>query len=137
LTNVRSHLALLREIRALGAESFRNDFRNHHAAMRLLQIGIEDMINVANHIIARRSYRAPSDFADAFRVLAEEKLISEADSGRYAGMARFRNRLVHVYWDVDLDQVFEFLCSDLDDFECFAESIGQVLLDENGRDQGN
>ena len=132
LTNMRGNLVHLREIQAFGVESFRSDFRNHHAAMRLLQVCIEDMINIANHIIARRSYRAPRDFSDVFRVLAEQSLISEEDADRYAKMVRFRNRLVHVYWDIDLDQVFEFIRSELEDFERFAGSVGKVLLAEVG-----
>lgn len=137
LTNMRDSLGHLREIQAFGVEAFRSDFRNHQSAMRLLQVCIEDMINIANHLIARRSYRAPRDFSDVFRVLAEQCLISETDSACYARMARFRNRLVHVYWDIDLNQVFEFICSELDDFEHFAESVGKVLLaelEENSQD---
>ncbi len=103
LANMRENVAHLREIAAQGPEAFRSDFRNHHAAMRLLQICIEDMINIAGHIIARRSYRAPKDFVDTFQVLAEQHLVSVEEARRYAKMARFRNRLVHVYWSIDLD----------------------------------
>jgi hypothetical protein len=38
LTNMRDNVARLREIGAGGRDAFRNDFRNHHAALRLLQI---------------------------------------------------------------------------------------------------
>ncbi len=130
LTSMRDHVAQLREIAGQGSEAFRNDFRNHQAAMRLLQICIEDMINVGGHIIARKSYGLPKDFADVFRILAERGIISADEEGRYARMARFRNRLVHVYWDIDLDQVFQILAADLGDFERFSETIGALLLTE-------
>ncbi len=34
-------------------------------------------------------------------------------------MARFRNRLVHLYWDVESEAVYEILQTRLDDFEQF------------------
>ncbi len=130
LSNLRANVAHLREIAAQGPEAFREDFRNHQSALRLLQISIEDMINVAGHVIARRSYRAPRDFADAFSVLAEQGIVSAAEADRYARMARFRNRIVHVYWDLDLTQVFGILEADLADFDRFAETVESLLLEE-------
>ena len=137
LAGMRDRVARLREIATEGPDAFRDDFRSHHAAMRLLQISIEDMINIGSHIIARRSYRAPKDFADVFRVLNEEGIISSDAAGRYARMARFRNRLVHVYWDVDLDQVYSVLNSDLGDFETYAESVARLFLEETSAGPGD
>jgi len=38
-------------------------------------------------------------------------------------MARFRNRLVHVYWDVDDRRVVEYLQESLGDLEQFAAAV--------------
>ncbi len=38
-------------------------------------------------------------------------------------MARFRNRLVHLYWEVDDQQVYHILTHDLDDFDAFVAYI--------------
>jgi uncharacterized protein YutE (UPF0331/DUF86 family) len=42
-------------------------------------------------------------------------------------MARFRNLLVHVYWDVDYGRVFDVLESDLDDLRAFSSAIAKLL----------
>jgi uncharacterized protein YutE (UPF0331/DUF86 family) len=42
-------------------------------------------------------------------------------------MARFRNVLVHVYWQVDESQVYAVLQSNLDDLREFTQSIGALL----------
>jgi uncharacterized protein YutE (UPF0331/DUF86 family) len=40
-------------------------------------------------------------------------------------MARFRNRLVHLYWDVDDAGVHDYLQTGLADMERFGEAIGR------------
>lgn len=43
-------------------------------------------------------------------------------------MAGFRNMLVHVYWEVDLEKVHEILNNNLEDFEKFASYVAKFLL---------
>jgi uncharacterized protein YutE (UPF0331/DUF86 family) len=42
-------------------------------------------------------------------------------------MARFRNRIVHLYWDVDLDLVYDYLTSKLADFDRYLTYIETYL----------
>ena len=39
-------------------------------------------------------------------------------------MARFRNRLMHLYWEVDDQLVADYLHERLDDFDRFAAAVG-------------
>jgi uncharacterized protein YutE (UPF0331/DUF86 family) len=32
-------------------------------------------------------------------------------------MARFRNRLIHIYWDIDNDRIYNLLQEDIGDIE--------------------
>ncbi len=41
-------------------------------------------------------------------------------------MARFRNRLVHLYWDVDDELVYEYLQTSLGDFDRFAAAVAEA-----------
>ena len=42
-------------------------------------------------------------------------------------MARFRNRIVHLYWDVDLDLVYEYLTTRLGDLDAYLAAIEEYL----------
>ena len=46
---------------------------------------------------------------------------------KLARMARFRNRLVHLYWDIDYGEVFDFLPEGLEDLREYAKAIGHLL----------
>ncbi len=42
-------------------------------------------------------------------------------------MAKFRNRLVHLYWEVDDQQLYEILQNRLVDFKKFLDSLASFL----------
>jgi uncharacterized protein YutE (UPF0331/DUF86 family) len=54
-------------------------------------------------------------------------VLPEAFAARMAEMARFRNVLVHLYADVDLDRVYGYIQGDLGDFDAFANHIVTYL----------
>jgi len=42
-------------------------------------------------------------------------------------MARFRNLLVHMYWKIDYEKVFEILKKDINNLSNFAGQIAKLL----------
>ena len=64
-------------------------------------IAIECAVDIANHVISSENYRFPKNNADSFVVLVEEGVVNPALRERLRAMARFRNRLVHLYWEID------------------------------------
>jgi len=47
-------------------------------------------------------------------------------------MARFRNRLVHIYWDVDTAELRRILETRLGDFNRYLSEIGAYMAREDG-----
>jgi uncharacterized protein YutE (UPF0331/DUF86 family) len=92
---------------------------------RRLQTAMESCINVGNHLIARLGLRPPADYADVFRVMGEAQLLPSELIGQMADMARFRNLLVHVYWAIDHEKVYDSLRSRLATLEAFASHISR------------
>ena len=86
-------------------------------------VAIECCLDLANHVIAAERLRAPHDYADSFRSLEEAGLLERRLAERLQQAARFRNRLVHVYWEVDDALVSEYLASDRDVLAAFARAL--------------
>ena len=42
-------------------------------------------------------------------------------------MAKFRNRLVHLYWEIDPETVYQLLQDNLDDFVLFQQKVVSFL----------
>lgn len=88
-------------------------------------VDIETRIHIANHIIASENYRFPKDNADSFTVLVEQGIVPAAEKDHLTAMARFRNRLVHLYWSVENERVHEYLQGSLDDLERFEQAVAR------------
>lgn len=55
--------------------------------------------------------------------------LRELDEG-LSGLAGFRNVLVHIYWQLDLDQVYGVLQNDLETLKSFLREV-KMLLDQD------
>ena len=121
------YLALLNQVGGKGKEVFLNDKLLIGSAKYYLQVSIEVCLDVAGHIIASERFRAPKDYADSFSVLNEAGIISSELCNRLRQMAKFRNRLVHLYSEIDNEYIYDIIQNDLDDFAKFKKSIAKKL----------
>jgi Uncharacterized conserved protein len=83
--------------------------------------------SMCNHVISQNKLRAPEDYADTFRVIGEAGAFEKEFIENLSRMARFRNRLVHIYWEVDDDLVYSMLNKHIKDMEKFTKSIMAFL----------
>lgn len=119
----RAHLGSLRDLpdaEYTGERAF--------AGRYLVQAAAQASIDIANHLIASEGWRAPADFRDAFTVLEEHDVIYDSLAARMRDLAGLRNRLVHIYGDVDDQLIHASLADGLRDLEDYARTIA-VLLD--------
>jgi uncharacterized protein YutE (UPF0331/DUF86 family) len=96
------------------------------AAERLLQILIEECLNIGNHIISGLNLERADAYKDIFVRLQQKGVISKEIGTELISFASFRNRLVHLYWRVERDEML----SKLDDIEIvkqFAEGVYTYL----------
>jgi uncharacterized protein YutE (UPF0331/DUF86 family) len=124
LGNLQGYLEKLAILAAVPEDAFLQDFTNVESAKHLLQVSIECCLDMAHHIVADEGYRTPTDYYDTFVVLNENGILPEAFMPTLRQMVSFRNRLVHLYWDVDDATVYRILQENLGDFETY---VGYIL----------
>lgn len=113
----------LRELGEMSQAEFLADFRNTESAKYLFIVATEAAIDLCNHIVSRQGSRAPESYADCFAVLSELNFIDNDLSLRLQRMARFRNLLVHLYWQVDNARVYEAIHTSLDDIGHYTRAV--------------
>ena len=123
----------LKELARVSKEEFLKDFRNTESAKYLLVVATEAAIDICNHIVVKQGGRAPKDYADCFMALKELGVISANLAKRLVKMARFRNLVVHLYWQVDNAKVFEIIRRDLGDLEAFQKQVAVYINKAGGR----
>jgi uncharacterized protein YutE (UPF0331/DUF86 family) len=121
------YLSFLKQISRFNLTEFTEDPRNYGSAERFLQLAIETTLNIGNHIISTHNFEAPQDYADIFIILSKHSILPKNFAEELNNMARFRNRLVHVYWEVDTSRVYNIIQSKLGDFEKFKRYITEFL----------
>ena len=127
IENLKVNISNLNELKLLSLEDFTSDFKNNSSALRLLQISIESIIDLGNHIISRKNLKAPDTYGDIFKILCNNNVVSELCKDKCISMVKFRNRIVHTYWDIDLEMVYNYIKADLSDFDLFIEKISKGL----------
>lgn len=127
ISELRKSLDRLRALSRVDENAFINDPDKIGSAKYHFIIAIECGIDLCNHLISRNGLRAPEDYGDTFRVLAESGALEASFAEELAAMARFRNRLVHLYWEVDDRQVHRLLQSRLGDLSRFLEAMAKYL----------
>jgi uncharacterized protein YutE (UPF0331/DUF86 family) len=132
LANLRGHREKLGRLARLSEAEFLADFTRVESAKHLLQVAIESCLDIAHHIVAESNFRAPRDSYDTFVVLAEEKILPDSFLPTLRQMVSFRNRVVHLYWDVDDRVVYQVTQANLGDLDQFASLI-LAYLERAGR----
>ncbi|WP_081428043.1 type VII toxin-antitoxin system HepT family RNase toxin [Dictyoglomus thermophilum] len=84
-------------------EEYSRDWKTQRIVERTLQIAIEICIDIANHIISDEGYRTPVSYSDTFKVIYENKVISEEVYNIMEKISKFRNILVHNYTKINPD----------------------------------
>ena len=105
--------------------SFMADERNLYTVMHLLLICIEAAAGLCNHLLAKAAGAAPGSFAECFEGLRELGILDPELTARMVRMARFRNVLVHRYWNVQPEKVLEYARDDLGDLDAFLAQVGR------------
>lgn len=127
VSELRKSVARLTDIAKLPQDEFLNDPDKIGSTKYHFIVAIESSIDMCNHIIARNGYRVPEDYGDTFRVMGEVGALDTDFSDDLRNMAKFRNRLVHLYWEVDDQQLYEILQNRLVDFKKFLDSLASFL----------
>jgi uncharacterized protein YutE (UPF0331/DUF86 family) len=123
LDNLRTYVGHLREIARTERAAFLADPAKIGGAKYYLQTSIAVCLDIGNHLIAAEHYRAPKDYRDIFTVLSENGILPNDFTVTLRRMAGLRNRLVHLYWEVDDEQIYDDLKNHLGDFDTYVQHI--------------
>lgn len=127
LKRLNKYYLHLKGLQQLAAGEFEKDDIKRSAAERYLQLAIESCLNIGNRIISLHQFdqpvNTPETYADIFVELQRLGFIDDDFSKRLVRMAKFRNRLVHLYWELETETVYRIIQENIEDFKLFQELI--------------
>jgi uncharacterized protein YutE (UPF0331/DUF86 family) len=76
----------------------------------------------------------PQESRYVFRFLIEAGYLDEDFGQAMMAMVGFRNRLVHLYWDVDVERLYQYLQEDVPLLRHYRDLVLQILTAEQDAD---
>lgn len=88
---------------------FVEDFTVNGAALHYMVECIEIIVDIGIHILSEDFNEQANSYIDSILQLGQKKIVPKKFADDNQTMARFRNRIIHVYGDMDLRLVYDFL----------------------------
>lgn len=123
LSQLREYLSTLQNAKDITWKKYQEDLRSRAFVERYLQLCIEKIIDIGNHIVSFHRWREPEGYRDLFQVLHENGVIPKEHLTTFQNMASFRNMLVHRYEKTDDDVIFGIFGKRLGDFDLFISLV--------------
>ena len=128
---LNKYYLLLADIRKKPFKDFKKDAILQGSSERFLQLSIESCLNIGNRLISLEQFNKPTDtpetYADIFIQLRNIGVIDHSCCDRFVKMAKFRNRLVHLYWEIENKKIYEIIRDNLEDFKLFEQNVVKFL----------
>jgi len=124
-------LQKLERLSKLARSRFLSNYEKIDAAKYNFIVAIEAMIDICNRIISTKKIGYPQDYSEVIKLMSQKGVFEENLAKRLIEMVKFRNMLVHLYWKVENDRVYQYLKKNLTDFETFRRAIRAYLRSES------
>jgi uncharacterized protein YutE (UPF0331/DUF86 family) len=124
------YLDILRGMRRYTLDEFTADPERYGSAERFLQLAIETLNDIGNHIIADDDLGPVQWYSDIPKNLREHGRITSEQHDMWLRMIGFRNLLVHDYLRVDRAKVHAVLQKHLHDFESLQLALSAVFRED-------
>lgn len=127
LNKLDEYLHFLNKAQSYRKKDFLETPEYYGSVERFLQLSIETLNDMANHVIAEMELGFIDQYSDIPRLFAQQKWIDGPMKGKWIKMIGFRNILVHDYLDVDRETVYEILQNHLDDLKALRDVFLRFL----------
>ncbi|MFZ2472323.1 MAG: DUF86 domain-containing protein [Methanothrix sp.] len=109
-------------------EDLKNDRDKRNMILHAMLVSIQSAIDISSYLISQNGLRRPETYRETFDLLGQSGIISEELAAELSDLAGFRNALVHVYWDLNLDEIYSILQNDLKTLRSFKDEIKEILI---------
>lgn len=109
---------MVKEIQSLSLDNyvdFVSDNRNIWAAESCLRRGLEALLDIGRHIMAKGFGVGVSEYKEIAEELGENGVLSKEEIMLLKTLAGYRNRLVHFYHEISKQELYQICKNELND----------------------
>ncbi|MFN3481349.1 MAG: type VII toxin-antitoxin system HepT family RNase toxin, partial [Thermodesulfovibrionales bacterium] len=114
LADIEGNLRELNLLVSEGLEKFLSERKNYGLAEHYLRRTLEGILTIGSHILSRLPAKT-KDYKQIILSLGEYGIVPIEFAERNKRLASYRNRLVHLYWEVTMEELFTVITQHLED----------------------
>ena len=127
LATLSEYLEELKGYQQLPREKVLGDRQVQSAVRYAFQTAIQCALDAGLHLLVDSGLARPRDQKEVLQALGEKGVLPPDFARKIEGMAGFRNILVHRYFKVDPEIVYQHLRDRLEDFEVLLKHLKDYL----------
>lgn len=125
--DIQQNIAHVRKFVACDIETFRSGVQYYGAAEHCFRRMLEGILTIGLHILSRLPVRT-KDYQEVIVELGKNGIIPMEFAEKNKSLAGYRNRMVHMYWEVTPDEMYSIINEHVDDIDKFCEYYREVVL---------
>lgn len=122
ILNIRNCLHQIRTTTELKPDSLDNQLIQDAFVLNV-QRAVQAAIDIASNLCSRHDFGIPESYKNSFKLLNQNKIISEALTNSLMAMCGFRNIAIHEYRKINKEVLKSILKKDLMDLEEFYLAV--------------
>lgn len=111
-------------------EDLKKDRDKRNMVLHAMLISIQAAVDISSHLISRNQLKRPATYRETFELLGQAGVITEDLAVELSDLAGLRNVLVHIYGQLNLDEIYSILQNDLVTMRAFRDEIKELLKNE-------
>jgi len=127
LGKLEQYLSILGRMRRYSYDEFVANPERYGSAERFLQLSIEALNDIGNHVVADEQLGEVNWQSDIPRLLLEHGYLTDELAESWMRMIGFRNVLVHDYLEIDHKIVHDVVANHLDELRGLMETFALWL----------
>jgi len=126
IVDVQENINQLSKLSKLTLEEFKSDKKNYGLTEHYLRRSLEGILTIGTHFLSRLPVKT-KDYQEIIITLGKQKIIPKDFAEKNKKLAGYRNRLVHMYWEVSEEEMHQVINEHLNDLDKFCEYFQQTL----------
>ena len=120
IAEIQENIKRLKELTKISYAEFHKDHRNYGLCEHHLRRSLEGVLTIGTHILSRLPVKT-KDYQEIILSLGRNQIIPKSFAENNRRLASYRNRLVHLYWEVSEEELYKVCREHLPDLEKFCE----------------
>jgi len=120
IAEIQDNIKNLKVFTKLSYSEFHKDSRNYAVCEHHFRRALEGVLTTATHILSRLPVKT-KDYQEIIVSMGKYKVMPRAFAEKNKKLANYRNRLVHMYWEVSEEELYMVCKEHIKDLEKFCE----------------